>query len=74
VVPEAPLERTETGVVPAGEGWFVVNARDARWFESYEKGFYASFEAANARFPELGFGLGILRPGESNGMYHGEDT
>ena len=29
MVPEAPLEQTETGLVAAGEGWFVLNARDA---------------------------------------------
>jgi len=34
-------------------------------------GAYASFEG-DARFPELGFGMGILRPGEPNCMYHGE--
>ncbi len=34
-------------------------------------GVYASFEGG-ARFPELGFGMGILRPGEPNCMYHGE--
>jgi hypothetical protein len=33
VVPEAPLERTGNGLAPAGEGWFVLNARDARWLE-----------------------------------------
>ena len=26
MVPEAPLERTDLGLVPAGEGWFVLNA------------------------------------------------
>jgi hypothetical protein len=31
MVPEAPLEQTEAGLVPAGAGWFVLNARDARW-------------------------------------------
>ena len=30
-VPEAGLEQTEFGLVPSGEGWFVVNAREARW-------------------------------------------
>ena len=30
VVPEAPLERTEFGLAAAGEGWFVLNAREAR--------------------------------------------
>ena len=32
MVPEAPLEQTEHGIVPAGRGWFVLNARDAPWF------------------------------------------
>ena len=72
MVPEAPLEQTETGAAPAGEGWFVLNARDARWFES-DLGFYTQFEGENARFPELGIGPGILRPGEPSAMYHGED-
>jgi uncharacterized cupin superfamily protein len=73
VVPEAPLERTEGGVVPAGEGWFVVNVHDAQWFDGGELGgLYTSFEGTDARFAELGFGLGILRPGQANALYHGE--
>jgi hypothetical protein len=31
VVPEAHLKPTEHGVEPAGEGWFVVNAQEAKW-------------------------------------------
>ena len=54
VVPEAHLERTEHGTTPAGEGWFVLNVRDARWFESDGLGLYASFEGENASFTELG--------------------
>jgi len=73
-VSEAPLERTETGARPAGEGWFVLNVRNAQWFETDGAGFYASFESENARFPELGIGVGILRPGEPSAMYHGEDA
>jgi hypothetical protein len=30
MVPEAPLEPTKHGCVPQGEGWFVVNLREAR--------------------------------------------
>jgi uncharacterized cupin superfamily protein len=71
VVPEAPLERTEHGAVPAGEGWFVLNACDARWFQSDGMGVYTSFEGA-VRFADIGFGIGILQPGEPNCMYHGE--
>jgi hypothetical protein len=33
VVPEGPLEDTGGGLVAAGEGWFVMNARDALWFD-----------------------------------------
>jgi uncharacterized cupin superfamily protein len=75
VVPEAPLERTEAGLVPAGEGWFVVNVHDARWFDGGELGgLYTSFEGEKARFAELGFGIGILRPGQANALYHGEEA
>jgi hypothetical protein len=74
VVTEAPLEKTEHGAFPAGEGWFVVNAREARWFESDGLGFYVSFEGENARFTELGINVGIVRPGEPGCMYHREEA
>lgn len=73
MVPEAPLERNEAGLYPAGEGWFVVNARDLRWFES-ELGLYTMFDSDEARFDQIGFNIGILRPGEPNCMYHAEDA
>ena len=59
MVPEAPLEQTGRGLVPAGEGWFVVNARDTRWFASDELGLYCGFEGENARFSQLGMNLNI---------------
>lgn len=74
MVPEAPLEHTEHGAFPYEDGWFVVNARDAQWFESNGLGFYAPFEGENATFGELGFNLNLLRPGEPSGMYHGEEA
>ncbi len=37
-IPEAPLKKTEAGLVPEGEGWFVLNARDARWWRSERLG------------------------------------
>ena len=70
MVPEAPLIEAEGGLVPAGEGWFVLNARDARWYDG-ELGVFTTF-AGEKRFEELGFNLAILRPGEPNGMYHAE--
>jgi uncharacterized cupin superfamily protein len=72
VVPEAPLETTETGAVPGGDGWFVLNARDARWYASEAMGFVRMFEGENARFAQFGINLNVLRPGEPMSMYHGE--
>ena len=75
MVPEAPLEQNDAGgLYPAGEGWFVVNARDTQWFASDGLGFYAPFEGENARFAGLGINLSILRPGEPACMYHAEEA
>ena len=38
IVPEATLEETDGGLVPASVGWFVLNARDARWFDKPGQG------------------------------------
>ena len=32
MIPEAELEETDAGLVPASTGWFVMSAREARWF------------------------------------------
>jgi uncharacterized cupin superfamily protein len=67
----ARLEQTETGSVPAGEGWFVVNARDARWYDRGSRGFYCGFEG-ESEFEQLGVSLFVLGPGEPMSMYHWE--
>jgi uncharacterized cupin superfamily protein len=74
MVPEAPLEHSPHGAFPVGDGWFVVNVRDAQWFESDGLGYYAPFEGENAPFGELGVNLNLLRPGEPSCMYHGEEA
>jgi uncharacterized cupin superfamily protein len=71
VVPEAQLERTDAGRAPKGEGWFVVNARDARWAEG-EFGAFTRFEG-EPRFSQLGIHLNVLAPGQPACMYHGEN-
>jgi uncharacterized cupin superfamily protein len=70
-VPEAKLEETDAGLVPEGEGWFVVNARDAAWWRSDELGQATTFEG-KPRFAEVGFHVEVLLPGQPNCMYHGE--
>jgi len=77
MVPEAPLEQTEAGLVPAGEGWFVLNARDARWRHRPQRGDSLPFTGstdheAETYFPQLGVQLFVLGPGEPIGMYHWE--
>ena len=74
MVPEAPLEDTGQGLTPAGEGWFVLNTRETRWFDSGGLDRYALFDSEQARFDQVGIGVGILRPGEPNCMYHAEDA
>jgi mannose-6-phosphate isomerase-like protein (cupin superfamily) len=68
MVPEAELEQTEAGLVPASEGWFVLNAREARWVRREGRGHsvpltgWTPYEAETF-FPQLG---------EPIGMYHWE--
>ena len=52
--------------------WFVVNARDAPWFERGPRGKYCDFEGAAAAFPQVGINLFVLGPGERMAMYHWE--
>jgi hypothetical protein len=44
MVPEAPLEPTEHGLVPAGDGWFVLNARETRWWDREGRGAAGDFD------------------------------
>lgn len=72
MIPEAPLERRDEGLSPAGEGWFVLNAREAPWYELGGLGAYVPFERPEARFAELGVNVNVLPPGERGSMYHRE--
>jgi uncharacterized cupin superfamily protein len=72
-VPEAPLERGEHGAVAGGEGWFVLNAREAVWGVSDEMGVFTRLgEGPESRFQQLGFNIGVLWPGQPACMYHRE--
>jgi uncharacterized cupin superfamily protein len=71
MVPEAPLESTEHGLVPRGEGWFVLNAREAPWIDLKGRGFRSDLEG-EAGFSQLGINLRVLTPGEPMSMYHWE--
>jgi uncharacterized cupin superfamily protein len=71
VVPEAPLEKTDTGLVPSGKGWFVVNARDAQWRYSRERGAVTWF-GDQTQLDQVGVNLFVLDPGAPMSMYHWE--
>jgi uncharacterized cupin superfamily protein len=72
VVPEAPLEQTDAGLVPAGPGWFVLNAREARWFDRPGRGKALALTPGDELSPQLGVNLRIVDPGEPSTMYHWE--
>jgi uncharacterized cupin superfamily protein len=71
MVPEASLQPGDGGLAPRGEGWFVINAREARWLEGHF-GAYTRFEG-DVRFPQIGINIGVLAPGQPACWYHGED-
>ncbi|MDX6486972.1 MAG: hypothetical protein QOF43_2125 [Gaiellaceae bacterium] len=71
MVPESQLEFTEHGVVPNGDGWFVLNARDARWRHGEGRPAICEFEGETG-FAQLGINLSVLAPGEPMAMYHWE--
>ena len=71
VVPEASLEKTDHGLVAKGDGWYVLNGRDTRWYYVEGRGAYCDFEG-DAEFAQLGFNVQVLAPGEAMAMYHWE--
>jgi uncharacterized cupin superfamily protein len=71
VVPEARLEQREAGLEPVTDGWFVVNVRDAAWVTNGELGDACIIEGEDVSFPDLGFTIGVLQPGQAS-RYHRE--
>ena len=73
MVPEALLKETDEGLMPESDGWYVLNARDARWWRSERLGQSSALEG-EPEFSEVGFNIHVLLPGQPNGMYHGESV
>jgi uncharacterized cupin superfamily protein len=75
MVSESKLEKTEHGLVPKGEGWFVLNMHDAVWRHVDGHGAVCvaldDFEGER-QFEQLGVNPFVLRPGEPMAMYHWE--
>jgi len=77
MVTESQLVVTENGLVPKGQGWFVLNAREAQWWDRGGRGVLCEFEGAGfegaADFSQLGINVTVLAPGEPMAMYHREN-
>ena len=75
MVPEAKLAQTEDGLVPAGDGWFTLNLRDAVWRHVDGRGAVCvaldDFEGER-RALQFGVNPFVLQPGEPMSMYHWE--
>ncbi len=71
MVPEAQLEKTEDGLVVQGDGWFVLNARESRWYHADGRSAYCDFEGEQD-FAEVGVNVQVLEPGVPMSMYHWE--
>jgi uncharacterized cupin superfamily protein len=71
MVPEAELQDTEHGRVATGDGWYVVNARETRWYYAEGRGAFCDLEG-DQNFAQLGINVQVLAPGEAMAMYHWE--
>jgi uncharacterized cupin superfamily protein len=82
---EALLEDVGAGLAPVGDGWFVVNVRDAAWLRNDAFGDRCVFESSPPvlrkrpdlhprTFPDLGVCLAVLEPGKPSGLYHAESN
>jgi quercetin dioxygenase-like cupin family protein len=80
---EAPLVETEAGLVPQGDGWFVVNVRHAPWLRNDYFGARTNFETGGRlvralphleehSFPQVGFTVYVLPRAKPSTMYHAE--
>ena len=73
MVPEAPMEGGPGGKKAAGEGWFIVNAREAEWIHNEKFGAGVVFESEAAGFDHYGINIQVMWPGQPNCYYHAEE-
>ena len=71
-IPEAKIKTTEFGLVPEGDGWYVLNAKEAKWNKNEKFGESCGFEG-NRSFEQYGMNIHVIYPGQPNCHYHGED-
>jgi uncharacterized cupin superfamily protein len=74
---EAQLKETEAGLVPQEPGWFVMDVREARWFDKASQGWSVPLTGcdeyeAETFFPMLGMAIRVVSAGQPTGTYHWE--
>jgi uncharacterized cupin superfamily protein len=72
MVEQARLEKLPTGLAPVTDGWFVVSVPEAAWITNEARGVACIFESDDVSFPQIGFTITVLQPGQVPGMYHRE--
>lgn len=70
---KAPMKKTERGVTPAGDGWFVMHASEAPWYRGDKFGSVCSLQG-ETRFPHVGVNIRVLDPGQPACLYHCEEA
>lgn len=71
-VPEATLERTEHGLVPTTDGWYILNLADTVARHNPNAGVRLRVESTDLLWPQLGLNVRILAPGQAACRYHEE--
>jgi uncharacterized cupin superfamily protein len=74
VVRETPPAVTPDGLAARGGGWYVVNAREARWIGQDGLWRGAWLEPEDEPWSALGFNVSVLDPGNPMARYHAESN
>jgi uncharacterized cupin superfamily protein len=70
---EAEMEKTEGGLAPGSEGWFVVNLAQTAGWTRHEGAVAAPLEGPKNGFPHFGINVHVLEEGVPNCLYHREN-
>ena len=77
MIPDARLDETDVDLVPSTAGWFVLNARDACWFDKPTQGHSVPL-TGNDEYEVETFcrdarhGIRVVSPGEPTRTYRCE--
>jgi uncharacterized cupin superfamily protein len=68
------MNDTGNGIVPADDGWFVVNLADTPAMRHEDFGSGIIFEPHPGHFPHFGINVRWLEPGQPASIYHAESA